>query len=233
MKLSTRTDATSGKWVVQWVGSKYPQEGAVGLHFPFRPPRKSTPTGFQQSQSDLADSAPEDPSLTWRYTDNGFSSFAAMEELHRPIVALAREALAGESGNVLDLGCGNGMLLSLVCEERDTLVPHGIDSNSLSLDHARQLLPRFANNFVHGDLFSVELWPGGTERYALAIFMLGRLLEAPRESSMRMLDHLQESCSRVLVYAYPDHGKLPLEDIARQFGVQVAGSSHPSVAFLK
>lgn len=232
-KLSTRTDATAGKWVVQWVGMNYPKEGAVGLHFPFRPPRKPMLTGSQEARPGLADPAPEDPSLAWRYTDNGFASFAAMEELHKPIVALAREALAGHSGNVLDLGCGNGMLLTKVCAGRSALIPHGIDSNGLALDHARQLLPHFARNVVHGDFFNIELWAGGAQRYVLALLMLGRLLEVPRERSMRMINRLRESCSRVLVYVYPDCDKQPLEAMAQQFGLELVESNYQRVAFLK
>lgn len=36
MKLATRTDATAGKCVVQWRGTGYPEEGALGLQFPYR-----------------------------------------------------------------------------------------------------------------------------------------------------------------------------------------------------
>lgn len=221
MKLSTRTDATTGKWTVQWLGNAYPAEGGVGLHFPFKPPKKLGRTNAPQA-------TPE-----WQHADNGFASFAAMEELHKPIVELAREDLADRSGSVLDLGCGNGMLLSKVCAARNDLIPYGVDTNQLALDHARSLLPQFAENFVHGDLFDTSLWAGSNRGYALAILMLGRLLEAPPEKSKPMIGALQRSCARVLVYLYSDWGNQSLEAIARQFGLGLEESRYPGVAFLK
>lgn len=215
MKLSTRTDATAGKWTVQWLGSDYPKEGSVGVNFPYRPPKRLSRTSSRQAPVELAD----DADGSWQYGDNGFASLAAMEELHKPIVALAREALADETGNVLDLGCGNGMLLSKVCAERSDLIPHGVDSNPLILEHARHLLPQFAKNFVHGDLFEIELW--SSRGYALAILMLGRLLEVPTEKAIKMIGALQTSCSRVLVYMYPDWQDRSLEAIARQFDLTI------------
>lgn len=219
MKLSTRTDATSGKWTVQWLGSAYPAEGGIGLHFPFKPPKKLGRTNSPQAP-------PE-----WQYADNGFASFAAMEELHKPVVELAREDVT--SGNVLDLGCGNGMLLSKVCAARNDLIPYGVDANQLALNHARYVLPQFVKNFVHGDLFDTSLWARSDRRYALAILMLGRLLEVPPEKSKQMIGELQRSCARVLVYLYSDWQNHSLEAIARQFNLDLEESRYPGVAFLK
>jgi hypothetical protein len=36
LKLCTSTDATAGKYVIQWLGDSYPNEGASGLVFPYR-----------------------------------------------------------------------------------------------------------------------------------------------------------------------------------------------------
>ena len=40
VKISTRTDATAEKYVVRYHGDLYPEEGARGLVFPFRPPQR-------------------------------------------------------------------------------------------------------------------------------------------------------------------------------------------------
>jgi SAM-dependent methyltransferase len=231
MKLVTRTDATAEKWVVQWAGTGYPGEGAVGLHFPYQPPKRPMLTRSREYQRGLAHSTTEETDPTWRYADNGFSSAEAMNVLHQPIVALTHKALAYESGNVLDLGCGNGTLLAKVCE-RGNLIPYGVDSNGFAVEHARLLLPQFADNFVQADLFDIERWDGGTRRYALALLMLGRLLEVPGEVAMRMLHRLRLSSSRVLVYAYPDWGGQPLEAMARQLGLEVEESGCSTAAWL-
>lgn len=233
MKISTRTDATAGKWIVQWVGTRYPEEGAVGLQFPYQPPKKPMLTRSRAYERGLSHGAQEDTDPAWRYADNGFSSAETMRVLHKPIVTLARVALAIESGNVLDLGCGNGTLLAKLCEGRKDLIPYGVDSNGVALEHARQIMPQFAGNFVQGDIFDIELWDSGTRRYALALLMLGRLLEVPEETAMRMLNRLRLLCSRVLAYAYPDCGGQPLEAIARQLGLEVEESSYRTAAYLR
>jgi 2-polyprenyl-3-methyl-5-hydroxy-6-metoxy-1,4-benzoquinol methylase len=233
MKLSTRTDATARKCVVQWAGTRYPKEGAVGLRFPFQTPKRPMFTKSQAFERGLAHAAQEDAKPSWRYADNGFASEDAMHLLHAPIVALAQRALATENGNVLDLGCGNGILLSKVCQGRGDLIPHGVDSSGSAVAHAKQILGQFAGNFVQGDLFDFELWDSGTRRYALALLMLGRLLEVPRERAMRMLDRLQSSCSRVLAYTYPDWGDQTLQAIARQFGLEVEDSGFGTATYLK
>jgi len=233
MKLSTRTDATAGKCVVQWAGTTYPKEGAVGLRFPYQTPKRPMLTLSRSYERGLAQGAQEDTNSAWRYADNGFVSEEAMQALHQPVVAQARKALTSESGNVLDLGCGNGMLLAKVCEGRNDLIPYGVDTNRFAVEHARQLWPQFVGNFVQGDLFDIELWDSGSRRYALALLMLGRLLEVPRARAASMLDRLQLSCSRVLGYAYPDWGDQPLEAIARQLDLEVEESSCKTAAYLK
>ncbi len=109
LKISTRTDATASKYVVRWTGTGYPQEGATGLRFPYRAPTRQIMTegrSFQLGFNQIVE--PRAPERSWFYLDNKFSSLEAMSELHRPIVALARQKLNGLTGNVLDLGCGNG-----------------------------------------------------------------------------------------------------------------------------
>lgn len=233
LKISTRTDATAKKWVVQWVGTAYPEEGAIGLRFPYQVPKRPILTSSPGYQRGLARCAQEDSSATWQYTDNGFSSAAVMQELHRPIVSLARNAMAKESGNILDLGCGNGTLLGKLCDGRPDLIPYGIDSNEVAVAHARQLWPQFAHNFAEGDFFDVDLWSNETRNYRLVLLMLGRLLEVPREKATRLLHSLRLSSSKVLAYTYPDWGEQSLEAIAQQFGLELKESGWDTAAYLR
>ena len=251
------TDATAEKWVVRWSGTRYPAEGAVGLKFPYQAPHKPMLTrsrGFQQGLAHGAkhdtedaaadgaseavsavarDAAPGANAEAWRYADNGFASAQAMEELHRPIVTLARAALAHGRGNVLDLGCGNGLLLSKICDWSPHLIPRGIDSNAGAIEHARLLHPQFADNFLAGDLFDTALWTDGAKRYTLALIMIGRLIEVAPEKAIRVIEWLRATCSRVLGYAYSDWREDELDAIALRFGLVIERSISRTAGFLK
>lgn len=105
---------------------------------------------------------------------------------------------------VLDLGCGNGALLKKLLDANPSIVPFGIDVEVGRIAHARELLPRFADNVVAGDLFDKELvWPED-RRYALAVVMPGRLLEVAPVRAAQLRERLENRCDRVLIYAYGD-----------------------------
>ena len=179
LKVSTRTDATAGRYVVRREGTGFPAEGAHGLGPPFRVPvklRLSTSRGFRRGLEHAAE-PPSRARAAWYATDNGFPSIAAMNDAHRPVVEAAASALGRRGGNVLDLGCGNGALLEKLTAAAPGVVPFGIDFERARIEHARALHPDTAEHFVVGDLFDHhDLWsdPG---RFALALVMPGRLLE--------------------------------------------------------
>ena len=232
LKISTRTDATASKYVVRWTGTGYPQEGATGLRFPYRAPARRVMTegrSFQLGFNQIVE--PRAQERSWFYLDNGFSSLEAMSELHRPIVALARRKLNGVTGNVLDLGCGNGALLAKICDRQGGLTPYGVDGSNLSLEHARALLPKFAENFQVGDLFHCDLWSGGP-RYALTLLMAGRLLEVERPVADRLLQTLRARSDAVLVYCYPGRGTRSLASVAQEWGLLLEDPTHETAGLL-
>jgi Methyltransferase domain len=235
LKISTRTDATAIKEVVRWTGAKYPREGAVGLRFPYQAPSRPLLTrsrSFKRGLDHATQASAESMRPTWYYTDNGFSSEEAMRQLHQPIVDLARGALEGIDRNVLDLGCGNGLLLAKICDGRSGLTPYGVDSNRSALEHAHTVMPQFAANFVQGDLFDVELWGNVSHHYALTLLMFGRLLEVPKPQALRLLNRLRTTSERVLVYVYPDWGDQSLEVMVRRFGLELETSSSDTTGFI-
>ena len=223
LKISTRTDATAGKYVVRWAGTAYPAEGATGLRFPYRAPTRPLMTEGPSFQLGLKKLLEEPrPDRSWYHLDNGFSSAETMNELHQPIVALARRALhelTGDvfRGNVLDLGCGNGALLAKICDGQSGLTPYGVDLNRKSLEHAATLLPSFASNFSAADLFDCDAWRR-ERRYALTLLMAGRLLEVERPIAERLLKTLRAQSDAILVYSYPGVGGRSLEAVAREMG---------------
>lgn len=223
LKVSTRTDATARRYVVRHRGESYPVEGAQGLSFPFQAPVKLRLTGTRGFQRGIEHAvAVNAPRPSWYATDNGFDSIAAMEDAHRPIVAAAVAALAA-GGDVVDLGCGNGALLDKIASAARGVVPFGVDLDPARVEHARALRRGDAANFVAGDIFDDgAIWSPG-KRFALAIVMPGRFLEAGPERASALRERLRTRCDQLLVYAYGDWlaraGGLPL--LARQAGLEL------------
>jgi hypothetical protein len=95
------TDATAERLEIRFEGDVYPDEGASGLSFPFR--RR------------LSNAAPL--RLVWAQqpADNGFSTREAQDAAHARLL----EALGDRTwGTVVDLGCGDGTLLSKIAAKR-------------------------------------------------------------------------------------------------------------------
>jgi hypothetical protein len=232
MKVSTRTDATARKRVVRFQGEAYPEAGASGLRFPYRSPSRaviSGSPGFGRGlRNDLVQLSK--PLPEWYHRDNGFSSRHAMEQMHVEIVALARSELSAAEGDVMELGCGNAALLGKICDADGGLVPHGIDLERGSIEHARALQPRFAENFMVGDLFDLTAWPRGRP-YVLSIFMIGRLLEASRQRADALLAAVRGCSARMLVYAYPGFSRDTLDVLAGKLKLRLR-EGHGSIAGL-
>ena len=205
LKVSTRTDATAQKYIVRRTGDSYPSQGARGLNFPYSVPaglRLTESHGFQEGLSKPIE--PTEQQAEWYASDNGFQSIIAMNKAHQPIVELALATLTGQGGLVLDLGCGNGALLEKISKGNETIVPFGADIGPDKIEHARTLLPDFADNFILGDMFENEqLWAEGRQ-YALIILMPGRLLEAGPERAATLREKLRQGCDHLLVYTYGD-----------------------------
>jgi hypothetical protein len=222
LSVSTRTDATPRKYTVRWEGTSYPAEAVSGVQFPYaRPPRLrvSESPSFRRGMEHLTLGEPPRPG--WYHTDNGFTSYHAMHALHRPLVALARDELTDVAGHIIDLGCGNGALLEKICRERDRLTPHGIDVNPQAVDHTREILPGFTENFRCGDFFATDIWAAADRSYAMAILMIGRLLEVPHADAQRLLEVLAKKAERLLMYMYPGYSDDDFEPLVTRLGLTI------------
>ena len=231
LKGSVRTDATPNKYVVRRKGDTFPLEGAQGLNFPYRIPRKPLLTqspGFQRGLDNPIETQIQAPE--WYASGNGFSSRLVMDNAHKPIVELAVATLFGSGGKILDLGCGNGALLKKIYEANPETVPFGIEFESSRVEHARMLLPEFADHLICGDMFEEDLLWSGDRRYALVILMPGRLVEAGPERSAALKERLKKHCDYLLVYAYGDWLSRyeNLADLAQKAGI-VLLTSEPDV----
>ena len=166
---------------------------------------------------------------SWYATDNLFHSRLQMEWCHRPIVDLAGATLSGHSGNVLDLGCGNGALLRTLHRANPLIMPFGIDRDAAAIAHARLLLPGHASHFVHGDLFEdARPWSSG-RRYLLALLSPSRLREAGRTSAAVLLARIADYCDHLLLYTYSGRS---LADEARAVGLELLSPSPGAAASL-
>lgn len=221
LKISTRTDSTASKYSVLYAGSVYPEEGTAGLLFPYQKPRRHLVSGSRGFGRGLRNAVRRngDMQSTWLFEDNGFRSLSAMEAAHKPIVALAKEALSDRGESLIDLGCGNGVLIRGICNVCDNLVPYGIDRRTTCVDHARKLLPRFSLHFTCGDLFDLTAWPATKSRFSLAIIMAGRLLEVEEKKATSLVDALRHRCDGILLYLYADWKLNSLNDIAERFSL--------------
>ena len=201
VKVSTRTDATAHEFVVRRHGSRLPAEAPAGLGFPFRSPERPGVTHSLAFRRGLeAPIALHTEPPEWYASDNGFSARAAMDEAHRPIVDMALTSI-GETGTVIDLGCGNGALLKKICEARSGLIPFGMDVDEAKLEHARLLQPAFSANFIAGNMFERIPIDGDTV-YSLVILMPGRLVEVDPAVARQLRGWLRGHFTRLLVYGY-------------------------------
>ena len=119
-RTSAATDATAERLEVRYLGTGYPAEGAKGVDFPHKTtacaPAKVVPLPLVRT------SRPE---------YNGWSSVAAMDAAHRQLL----DVLTGPYGTVLDLGCGDGTLLSKIPARRRV----GVERDTVRARHARTL----------------------------------------------------------------------------------------------
>jgi hypothetical protein len=223
LKVVTRTDATASKYVVRRNGTGWPREGSTGLSFPFQVPQRALVTdsaGFHRGLEHPITLTRKPVRPDWYHRDNGFSTRHGMDRAHDPLVSVACSAVDGRAGAVLDLGCGNGALLSKIVAGRADLAPYGIDREASAIAHAGELQPRFADNFVQADLFDTEAW-ADKRRYTLALLMIGRLLEVSRPKAQHVLASLRSRCDVVVLYLYPGYSEHPLADLARDLGLRI------------
>lgn len=183
--LNFRTDVNHELCEIRRLGEYYPEAGAHGLRFPYRPPA-------QRSDERL-----------WK--DNGFFSHEAMQAGHEMIIS-ALGAHVGNCDGIIDLGAGNGELLrklgrglvSATCltfhaVSYVTIV--GVESDAGRAD--RRVWPGVRLGRIQD---AEKLFPG--KRFAVAIISVRRFEELSEEDIKKLRAWLEESVDRVLVYQY-------------------------------
>lgn len=187
-KFTTNTDPFPVAVTVQKIGTIYPDEGATGLKFPFNLPDKLKVTESKSFLTGIGSSR------AWK--DNGFTSQESMNRAHTSLIELLRE-YKGSVEHVLDLGCGNGLLLQRIEEE----VFPGALLRGVEIDPDRVKRSIAPDAIITcGDIKNLQLW---TPPEDLVIFMPGRLTEMAQEDAWNVVQQLR-SAQLVLLYAYGD-----------------------------
>lgn len=197
-KFSTNTDPVAKEVRLQRQAEgefEYPAEGAVGLGFPFQQPSSLKATGTKSFAKAIQAMKRSDAPNTW--TENGFSDEKGMEQAHGVLLTVLAN-IQSKPYHILDLGCGNGLLLQKVRDRLGGGTVHGVEINALS---AAAAYNRFDSEMMiwHGNISDLHLWP---REYDLTIFMPGRLAEMDDQNRSRVLNHLSQNSKMVLLYTY-------------------------------
>ncbi len=127
---------------------------------------------------------------------NGFDTYPA--EIYNLFLSLIHHG-----GKVIDLGCGNGLMLRhLVTRSPYRLEPYGVDFLEESIEQARRLvLPEYADNFTVANIADLDL---GEKTYDFIFFDPYSI--HPRHLG-EVVERLVRACrpgGRIIFYTYRD-----------------------------
>ena len=227
LKTAVPTDPVSVRHTVQLKGSSYPISGATGLSFPYKTRRRSLVTASKSYQRGLdhENATPEfRRQADWFHTDNGFPTRYAMDRSHRSIVDFVKQVCTDATGGtVVDLGCGNGVLLSRCASAIDASSAIGVEIDPSRAAHAESILSSQEGQVFVGNIMEAETLAGLPQDMSVVLLMPGRLLERDKPSRARLLDYLRGVSGKIIVYAYGDwltrYGDL--EELSNRAGLDV------------
>ncbi len=108
-------------------------------------------------------------------------------------------------GTILDLGCGNGLLLrSLIEFSSFPLIPFGVDFLCESIQEAKScVLPQFARNFTCGNIATFDF----TEPMSPTYILLCPVYLHPSHIETflaKCISHVDKQAGRLILYEYDD-----------------------------
>lgn len=130
------------------------------------------------------------------YRPNGFENLP--EDIYR---AFAAEI--DKDGKVLDLGCGNGLMLKyLILTSGHKLIPFGVDFMKLSIKQAKEILhPQYKANFTIDNVINYSFHKGPFD------FIFVPLHHIHSDDRKEYLDKIAKNCTengKVIFYEYSD-----------------------------
>ena len=188
-KISSRTDMTPWKYTVQKHSHGYPEDGMSGTMYPWSDKKIkikpiTTTKSFFKSLEDTS---------VWE--ENGFRFKEAMDHFHEVITDAIGDMKYIPAGNVLDLGCGNGVLLGRVIGDKTELIPHGVEMDRQRCMSAATII--HWGYFTMGDIFDLNTWK--EDYYSVVLLMPGRLLETSKEKADAFRKQLYEKTDLLLI----------------------------------
>jgi hypothetical protein len=189
-KLSHKTDFLAEEFIVDKDGDRYPEEGASGLHFPWKRFKKAVTITENRSFTESL----KDPKM---WEDNGFGGEKSMNACHQQIL----EVLSSfKVGSIIDLGSGNGLLLKRISERGDMIDTFGIEMDEGRYFRGLSVHPD--GIFRKGNMFDYGNY---TENYYnMVLLMPGRLLEMPENERNTYIQFLKDRTDNILLYIYGD-----------------------------
>jgi len=130
------------------------------------------------------------------YRPNGFQEYP--EEIYNLFLDLI-----DHDGKVIDLGCGNGLMLRhLVTRSKHNLTPYGVDFIEESIKQAKEkILPNYAQNFTVSNIIDVDL---GINSFDFIFF---DPYDVHPDDMQAMIDRLIKACKpngKIIFYTYRD-----------------------------
>lgn len=112
-------------------------------------------------------------------------------------------SLIDHDGKVIDLGCGNGLLLRhIVTRSKYKVIPYGVDFIEESIYQARErILPEYYDNFIIGNIVNVDL---GVDNYD---FILIDPYDIHPDDLEEVINRVVKACrpgGKVIFYTYRD-----------------------------
>jgi SAM-dependent methyltransferase len=143
----------------------------------------------------------------WYYRDNGFESRSDMDDAQEPVVDFAVSVLAKTESpaKVIDLGCGNGVLLKKIYERCPHIEPHGIDKAPFRLEHAKASMPDYAKNFVMGDSLQFNSVFPNNKEYSVALIGIDFFIKMDEAIFATFSGTLKKYCQYVILYNYDNY----------------------------
>ena len=143
---------------------------------------------------------------------------AAMKAAHDLIIR-ATNKVALNKGDILDLGCGNGLLLEKLHKKYGFLSPIGVEVDETRVRKARM---RHSGGIYQTNVLDIDVYLGS---YELILLSLNRLRELDTVTAAMFLGHLKEHTQYLFIYSYETWAKSLDPLIAEYFELVSAESN--------
>ncbi|MEZ5082183.1 MAG: class I SAM-dependent methyltransferase [Bacteroidales bacterium] len=128
-------------------------------------------------------------------------------------------SLIDKSGNIIDLGCGNGMLLKYLIDNSSfKLIPHGVDFLIKSVNEAKLSFPKFSDNFSAENVFNFR---SANKKFNYVLTSLSYVHFDHMHQYFLNCKELLNANGRLILYEYDGSPYLKsIKDILKKFLVE-------------